>query len=558
MRISIRSKVGILVSLIALLAIIGGYFTYAVATRSSSAAHASADPVSYKASQQNVSTSTTINPTKLAVHKYAPTGKIRSGHEHDRPSTSAKFASPNHVSRPSASSLAMSSTRLLTSFDGINALQNAQASGFDVEPPDEGLAVNAHYVINLVNTSGAIYHRNGTIAAGPFYINDFFGEPASAFLSDPRAYYDVATHTWFAIIWEADFTNFSESHIDVAVNHSGDPTATWTIYHIDTTDSTGAGCPCLPDYTIFGIDQYNIYLVSNEFSLAGSQFNGSQIYAVSKMQLIHNQPLNVVHFGGLSLGGMVPYHLQPAITHGSSKAEFFMNSLDPNSTFDNRLGVWAMTQRKKVGEGGMPNLSAVIVKSEAYGFAVSAPNPNGNLLDSGGDPMLEVEYIHGHLLGALDTSVTIPGDTGTRDGIAWFEVQPDTYNQVIQTTTHVTKQGYVAAQGEYLLYPNIQQTYDGTTVMAFSMTSPSTYPSAAYAVMPVRSGNFSAIHLAAAGAASDTGFTCTSGGGPCRWGDYSAGQIDPVSNTVWFATQYIPNNGDQYANWGNRIFQVMS
>ena len=41
-----------------------------------------------------------------------------------------------------------------------------------------------------------------------------------------------------------------------------------------------------------------------------------------------------------------------------------------------------------------------------------------------------------------------------------------------------------------------------------------------------------------------------------RWGDYSNGQIIPGTNQVWLATQYIPNNGNGNANWGNRILEL--
>ncbi len=46
-------------------------------------------------------------------------------------------------------------------------------------------------------------------------------------------------------------------------------------------------------------------------------------------------------------------------------------------------------------------------------------------------------------------------------------------------------------------------------------------------------------------------------GGVGRWGDYSNGEVDPSGN-FWLATQYIPNNGDEVANWGNRIFEIVA
>jgi len=45
-------------------------------------------------------------------------------------------------------------------------------------------------------------------------------------------------------------------------------------------------------------------------------------------------------------------------------------------------------------------------------------------------------------------------------------------------------------------------------------------------------------------------------GGVGRWGDYSNGQIIAGTNRVWLATQYIRNEGDGIANWGNRIWEL--
>ncbi len=121
---------------------------------------------------------------------------------------------------------------------------------------------------------------------------------------------------------------------------------------MDTTDAIDNGCPCLPDYPEFGIDQNNVYITTNEFSISGPTFNGAQIYAISKSQIEALKPApNFVHFGKLSIGGAMTYHVQPAIAYTAAPAGFFMDSLDPNSTFDNRMGVWAMTNGESVTIG---------------------------------------------------------------------------------------------------------------------------------------------------------------------------------------------------------------
>lgn len=316
-----------------------------------------------------------------------------------------------------------------------------------------------------------------------------------------------------------------------------------------------------------GVDQYNVYLLPNEFQNFGPGFNGSQIYVLAKSQLLAGVASpNVVHYSNLSAGGVTPYHLQPANEYTSASAEYFMNSLDPNNTYDNRLGVWAMTNRDHVAQGVIPNLSATIVSSEAYAMPPNAVTPPGfnigfnqdttGVVTNDFDALQEVQFVNGKLYGALDTSVNIPGDNGARSGVAWFVVTPLVSGGTISARTKVSKQGYISAQGLYLLYPHIEAAKDGSTAIVFSYGGPGTYLSAAYVVAKA-GGSFGAIQTAAAGVMPDNGFTMTgSFGGVGRWGDYSAGQLDPSGSGIWFATQYIGGAGDQYANWSNRVFEI--
>src|ERR1700753_2833058 len=138
--------------------------------------------------------------------------------------------------------------------------------------------------------------------------------------------------------------------MDLAVNSSGDPTTLWKQYQINTNDDGTAGqpshpgCPCFGDQPLLGVDQTNVYLSTNEFSILGPQFNGAQIYAVDKADLVKGKATaRFAHFDNLSIGGAAAGSVQPAITQGSQAAEYFLSSLDPDGTGDNRVGVWAMT-----------------------------------------------------------------------------------------------------------------------------------------------------------------------------------------------------------------------
>ncbi|MBV9690026.1 MAG: hypothetical protein JO202_09970 [Ktedonobacteraceae bacterium] len=452
---------------------------------------------------------------------------------------------------------------LLHNFDALKSLDDQNLLGYQLEPPDQGLCVGNGYVVEVINTVGAVYRPDGLAAVGPFNLQNFFQEAPGingTFISDPRCYYDAVTRTWFATILALpppppiSPPPPPTTRVDIAVNSSGDPTTPWTVYRLDTTDTGHVGCPCQPDYPILGIDAFNIYITTTEFPLFSVGLNGAQIYAIDKMPLESPKgTVRFVQFSNLSTGGFPTFHLQPTITNGSAAAEYLMNSV-PFDSLDNRLGLWAITNQQAVGKGGIPTLSTTTLTSETYITPSSAPNPNGNFLSPDDDSLQSLQYSNGTLWASLNTALFVSGDPVSRDGAAWFAVHPSISGGNV--SGNIFEQGYVASQGQYVIYPAIASSPDGNTVMVFTVTGRNTLPSAAYAVLSSSASSFGPVTVAAPGATTDNGFSCGGLLFACRWGDYSAAVVDPGSTNVWVATEYIPVVGANFANWGTRIFEV--
>ncbi len=452
------------------------------------------------------------------------------------------------------SQLAGNAGGLLQNFNGTSSLDSEKTNfGAEFEPPDQGLCVGNGFVVEPVNSAYNIYRTNGTKIAGPFNVNRLFNDGFKQFTSDPRCFFDKTTNTWFAVILFIS-SNSKVGRIDLSVNPTGDPTTPWTTYRINTTDPGNPGCPCFGDQPLLGIDQDNIYVSTNEFSILGPQFNGAQIYAISKSELVGlAKSVHFVHFGDLRIGGAIAASVQPAISFGQPDAEYFMDSLDPNFTFNNRIGVWAMTNRQAVSQGGAPTLSHVVITSEPYGVPPPAVQKgSSSTLDSGDDRMQQVQYINGNLWGELTTAVTIPNDNAERAGAAWFEVNPHLNGQVIGGAA-ILKQGYVTLKGNYLIYPAIQASSAGTAAMIMTLSGKNFFPSVVYTVLQAGQTTFGPIHVAAFGT------------GPyfhksTRWGDYSWAILDPNGNSFWMATEYIPPKSSQTTdgkqNWGTRVIEV--
>jgi len=440
-------------------------------------------------------------------------------------------------------------------FNGVSSL-DSEKTNFNAEfsPPDPGLCAGNGFVLEAVNSAYTIYRDNGTKVRGPFNVNDLFDEGAAEFTSDPRCWYDPSTHAWFAVVLYLN-SSFTASRMDVAVNTSGDPTTLWHQFRINTTNSGGHGCPCFGDQPLLGIDRHNIYLSTNEFSINGPAFNGAQIYAISKADLLAGKNARYVHFANLRMAGHKAASVQPALTASTSNAEYFLSSLDPQGSGDNRLGVWAMTHREAVSQGGTPVLTSTVISAESYRSPPPAQQGGTTAaIDSGDDRMQQAEFVGGTLWGELTTGIHLANDAKMRAGAAWFAVRPWLRGDSIGGAA-VKRQGYVVQHDGYVIYPAIQPDAAGRAAMVFTVTGSRQFPSAAYAVIGAGAAAFGPVRVAAAG----TGPYVVSGKST-RWGDYSFAVPAPVGDAAWLATEYVPpvnsQTTDGRSNWGTRVFEV--
>jgi hypothetical protein len=479
------------------------------------------------------------------------------GTRHTQPVTSGSARAEATPAGVQAATANAGSSHLLANFDGVGSLDSAITNfGAEFEPPDQGLCAGNGYVVEMVNSAFRVYDTSGHTLAGPTNVNAPFHDGSKQFTSDPRCQYDASTNTWFAVVL---FLNnpFTASRIDIAVNTSGDPRTSWSVFHIGTTDAkapASEGCPCFGDQPTLGIDAFNLYTTTNEFSILGPQFNGAQIYAISKRDLIHHAAnVHFVHYKNLTIAGSLAASIQPALTNGWAPAEYFLSSLDPNGTGDHRIGVWALTNVSAVDAGGMPKLSSMVIRSEPYAIPPPAAQMGStSTLDSGDDRMQQTQFIDGEIWGALDTQVTPAGDTMPRAGVAWFRVRPRLEGSSLGWA-ELTGQGYVASAGEYVLYPAIEADAEGHAAMVVSVSGANRFASAAYSVLGRGGSQFGAPVIAAAGSGPyDPAAT--------RWGDYSSAVLDPRSDSVWMATEYMPPLSSQTAdglrNWGTRVLHL--
>src|SRR5882762_4001327 len=226
---------------------------------------------------------------------------------------------PGAGSSAPASARAKSNPELKLSFDGVNLHDQRFANNgnqFTVEPPDQALCVGNGFVVESVNDVLRIFDTSGNALTGPVDLNTFYGYPPAIdrtktplrfgpSITDPVCYFDADTQRFFHVVLTLDRAVptsqalAGSNHLDIAVSNTANPLGSWTVFKLpvqnDGTQGTpDHGCflrrltghgPCLGDYPHIGADANAIFLTTNEFSLFGSGFFGSQIYAISKRQL---------------------------------------------------------------------------------------------------------------------------------------------------------------------------------------------------------------------------------------------------------------------------------
>lgn len=478
----------------------------------------------------------------------------------------------------------------LTHYDqrtaGTGTYTNTQ---FSLEPPDQGLCAGNGYVVDAVNNAVAVYSNFGTRLTAPTALSEFFhlspeiirSTPAvfGTFISDPKCYFDRDTQRWFltelAIATDPLTGNdLGSSSILLAVSQSGDPTAGYNIYSIDTTDAANPGCPCFGDQPLLGADRNGVFISTNEFPLFNNGFNGAQIYALSKPQLALGGIPSLVHIDAGSLPtpdvGGIWYSIQPAAAPDTGAAaqvqkgaEFFLSALDFFNLNDNRVAVWAVTNTRALVKS-FPDVGVqhVVIKSVAYAAPPPATQEPGDTplatslgepleeLSTNDDRMNQVVYADGKLWSGVNTAVR--AGRGVNAGIAFFAVAPS-FNDSGFLTARTIQQGYVAVAGQNLLYPSIGVNPHGGAIMAATLSGPNYDPTAIYVTQNGK------VHIAGAAAVPDDGFTgyvAYGGNGVARWGDYSAAVADR-DGSIWTATEYIPNAPrSPLADWGTFIGHV--
>jgi hypothetical protein len=476
-------------------------------------------------------------------------------------------------------------------FGGLTNVDQRNADGgnqFDVEPPSPGIAIGGGFIFEGVNNAVQVYNTAGT-ALLPAVVtsNQLFGlAPAvdwttnvyGPFPTDMRVFYDPDISRWFVLQWAAlnnsEDNALPESQEWIAVSQTSDPTGTWNVYSIDTTDTANPLCGssgCLPDYPQIGADKYGFYICSNEYGIFDPtvSFLDATILAISKAELATGVQKPALYRFLIPDTGGVDFSIQPATTPPGGSyfladggVEYLVSS---TSTGGTGLAVWALSNTSSLG-GTNPNLSLNLIATSTLTYAIPSsaaqrPGPQTLLpflprIDGNDCRVLSAFYTSARLYVAFAAGVVDQNGNNLVGGV-YMLVSPLFRNGTLAAT--VLDQGYLVTTDDSLLRTAWAVNSQGVGAIAATLVGPDYYPSAAYipadASSPLGTVGVGTIQEAAAGLFPEDGFTAETDG-VARWGDDSAA-IAAADGSVWIATEYIPGVRTPYANWGTFVAQYI-
>ena len=430
------------------------------------------------------------------------------------------------------------------SFDGIgDGFLDPQGSSFKIigDPPDpQGDVSHSHYV-QLVNSSFAVFSKQGELLFGPVPTRTLFagfGGPCEVSDDgDGIVLYDQLADRWIVsqlAIVDRSSGPFLEC---VAVSRTSDPTGSYARYSY--------AYPFFNDYPKLGVWPDAYYATYNKFTTVGAtDFLGVEMCAFDRASMLAGTAANqqCVELGSGHLSGTTPADVDGAF--GPLPGEPGMAlGFAPDSLVLYRYFVdWIAPERSYAIATPIP-VAPFIPACDASrtGACVPQSGAGSSVLDVLSDRMMfRVVYRN-----FGDREVLIANHTvraGTSSGVRWYELRDPGGDPF------VFQQGTYAPDDRWRWMGSAAIDGAGNIGLGFSLSDAQQHPAIAFTgrtpsdppgVMAQGEG------LAFAGGGSQ--------GASVRWGDYSNLSVDPADDcTFWYSAEYLPADG-LFKVWHTRV-----
>ncbi len=440
------------------------------------------------------------------------------------PIKSKYFEDPSVSGKPAGTA----ATILLKDFKGV--------SQTNFIPPDPHLAVGPDHIITTVNSSFAIFDKEGNMLKlidGDQWYNSLI---PSAGVFDPKIIYDHFDNHWI-MVWLSVNDNDKAAYLLVSVSDDADPLGVWHNWALPANYNGSDSVSNWSDYEGVGYDKNALYITANQWSFAGS-FEYAKLRIIPKHQLYLDNPNQIewVDFWDFRYPSSTStkiFNIRPAIMLDDAAQYYMLHSPGGSANF--------MVLYKVNDALGNPSISETNVMVSSYKSSTNAKQLGGGSMDvEAGGSALRSEPIYQDGLLHTVHSVLSPGLDST-SSLQYVKIDVNG-NSAVEDLQF-------GAKSYWHYYPALAVDKSGNVVITYSRSSQNEYIGA-YFTTKINSGSFEGSHLLRAG---NGNYVKDYDSGRNRWGDYMGIAVDPADpDNIWMFTEYASNTN----TWGTWIGEV--
>ena len=424
---------------------------------------------------------------------------------------------------------------------GMGIVEDQALFGSDqaVEPADPQVAAGPSSVLEMVNNTGTVWSKGGSMLAAAD-LNSLFAVPADYSFGQASLLYDSGTHRWFATGDALDAA--LDSQVYLAISPADDPTGAWQVRTINTSTSTMH----ISDSPKVSVTGDKILLTWDEFicTVDGCGINDAQLWILGKASALGSGQAIATYQTYTNAHSLLPAQLE---TQSNDGLVFF---------YDYAISVFEVSgffPSVRIDRGG--------VCCDALPPAPGGQQPSGAapLPTSGGTIRIASAIMRSATFAivALEIGCFPPSGRGYHSCI---DLVAATIDLTVSPAPVPQVSGTLLSIPDTDLYnPAVAMDAAGNLFLTANLSSATVFPSvvAFVGLAPISSAssNWTVIGPQTIGGGQGI-YDSTPCGGGNAWGEYGAASPDPVDGTdVWMVGEYTPSASDT-CRWGTAIGRV--
>lgn len=433
-------------------------------------------------------------------------------------------------------------------FEGIDNVNG-------VYPADPNGDISHDHYIQSVNSSFAVWDRNGNIVYGPVDYqtiwDDFPGPWSSLFWMDPVFKYDRLADRWvistMAIGYQSPFYTM------IAVSETSDPLGAYHCYAYEFENFN--------DYPKLSVWPNGYYLTHHIYDPStGEDFLYSLVTAIDRNAMLDGEPdVTMIEF---SITDQDEYRFfpLPADFNGIDTPDDLpcyianVNDADPEEPWDLSLEIYSfLPDWDTPANSSFDNISQLGIGEfepmDYIGPGATQAGSDKNVITIPHLLMYPLTYRQFENHESMVCCLT------TWDGsiyyIKWFELRKD------DNSWYMYQQGNYAPDSTHRYQPSISINANGDIALGYTISDEQTFPSIR---MTGRRTNDSLGVMTYQELDLFKGLnyinTYQADLDQNRWGDYASMMVDPSNDTTFWFTNMYPKSVASSGNWGTRIIAI--